>query len=83
MICNNKLFPSLNVIKGKILPYDSKGIIRRYNYRSYPNLSPGIVVIIRITWSCHYYKTILSLPWDSKTKESDNQPIYGRVISYK
>ena len=32
MQCNNKLFPSLNVINGKSSPYGSKGIIRHYNY---------------------------------------------------
>ena len=42
-------FPSLNVIKGEILPYGSKGIIRRYNYWSDPKLSPGIVVMKRTT----------------------------------
>ena len=32
MICNNKLFPSLNVINVKTLPYASKGILRHYHY---------------------------------------------------
>ena len=42
---NNKLFPLLNVINGKILPYASKGILRHYHYQSDPKLGPGIVAI--------------------------------------
>ena len=30
---------------------------------------------------CHSCTTILSLPWDLKTKESINQPRYGRVYN--
>ena len=45
MIWNNKTFPSLNVIKVKILPYGIKGVLRHYYYRSYPKLGPGIVEI--------------------------------------
>ena len=29
----------------KIFPYGSKGILRHYNYRSYPKLGPGIFSI--------------------------------------
>ena len=50
---NNKLFPSLNFINGKKLPYSSKGILRHYHYRSDPKLSTGIVAIRRIPCSCH------------------------------
>ena len=64
MRSNNKRFPWLNVIKGKISPYGSKGVLRHYNYHSYPKWVPGIVEIIRITCSCHDWKTILSLYWD-------------------
>ena len=32
VICNNKRFPSVNVINGKRSPYGSKGIIIHYNY---------------------------------------------------
>ena len=42
IIWNNKLFPSLNVINGKKSPYESKGIIRHYHYRSDPKLGPGV-----------------------------------------
>ena len=42
---NNKHFPSLNVIKGKISSYGRKGILRHYHYRSDPKLSLGIVAI--------------------------------------
>ena len=80
MIWNNKLFPSLNVINGKTLPYKSKGILRHYNYQSDPKLGPGIVAIRIIPCSCHDCTYILSLFWDSKTKEAVNQHIYGRVI---
>ena len=45
MRCNNKRFPSLNVINGKKLPYGSKGNLRQYHYRSDPKLGPGIVEI--------------------------------------
>ena len=48
MIWNNKLFPSLNVINGKTLPYSSMGILRHYHYRSDPEFGPGIVAIRRI-----------------------------------
>ena len=40
---NNKPFPSLNDIKGKISPYDSKGILRNYHYCSDPKLGSAIV----------------------------------------
>ena len=74
---NNKLFPSLNVIKGKISPYCIEGIIIHNHYRSDPKLGPGIVAIRIIPCSCHYCTTILSLSWDSKIKEAFNQPRYG------
>ena len=63
MIWNNKLYPSLNVINGKILPYASNGILRHYHYRSDPTLDPGIVAIIRITYIFHACTNILSLTW--------------------
>ena len=53
MICNNKLFPSLNVINGKIFPYASKGILRHYHNRSDPKLGLGIVAIRIIPCSFH------------------------------
>ena len=68
MIWNNKIFISLNVIKGKILPYGSKGILRLYHYRSYPKFGPGIVAITKIPCSFHACITILSLSWGSKIK---------------
>ena len=80
---NNKLFPSLNSIHGKKSPYGSKGILRYYHYQSYPKLSPVIVAIRRITCSCHYCTTVLSLYWYLKTKEAFNQPIYGRFYNCK
>ena len=83
MICNNKLFPSLNVINGKIFPYASKGILRHYHYRYDPKLSPGIVAIIIITCSCHAFTYILSIFWGYKTKEEVNQPRYGKVYNCK
>ena len=58
---NNKLFPSLNDIKGGISQYGIKGIIRQYHYRSDPKLGPGIVEIIMIPLSCHSCTTILTL----------------------
>ena len=54
----NKIFPSLNVIKGEILPYGSKEIPRHYHYRSDPELVPGVVAIRRIPCSCHACTTI-------------------------
>ena len=50
---NKTLFPSLNVIKGKISPYVSKVILGRYYYIPDPKLSYGIVEIIIIPFSCH------------------------------
>ena len=80
---NNKLFPSLNVINVETSPYGSKGILRHNHYWSDPKLGPGIVAIIIIPCSCHACTTILSLSWDSKTKEEVNQPRYGRVYNCK
>ena len=60
---NNKLFPSLNVINCKTWPYASKGIQLHYHCRSGSKLGPGIVVIRRITCSCHACIDILSLSW--------------------
>ena len=74
-------FPSLNVINGEILPYGSKGILSNYHYRSDTKLGPGIVEMIRISCSFHACTTILDLYWDIKTKESVNQPRYGRVYN--
>ena len=81
--CNNKLFPSLNVINGKTSPYGNKVILRHYQYRSDPKLIPGIVSIRIIPCSFHDFKTILSLSWDSKIKEGVNQPRYGRLYNCK
>ena len=81
MMWNNKLFPSLNVINGKTLPYVSKGILRHYHYRSDPKLGPGIVSIRRIPCNFHDCATILFHSWDSKIKEVFNRPIYGRVYN--
>ena len=83
MRCNNNCFPSFHVIKGKILPYGSKEILRNYHYRSDPKLGPGIVAIRRITCSCHAYTSKIYLSWDSKTKDAVNQPRYGRVYNCK
>ena len=65
------------------MPYASKGILRHNNYRSDPNLGPGIVTIRKIPCSCHACTTILSLSWDYKIKESVNQPRNGRVYDCK
>ena len=81
MRCNNKLFPSLNVINGKTLPYASKGILRHYYYRSDPKLGLGVVSIIRIPCSCHACTDILSLSCNSEIKEAVNQTRYGRVYN--
>ena len=62
------MFPSLNHINGKPYPYGRKGVIRHYNYRSYPILGPEFVETKRITCSCHDCTTILSLTWDSTIK---------------
>ena len=78
---NNKLFPSLNVIIGKKYPYASKGIIRHCHNWSDSKFYPGIVAIGIISCSCHDFTAILSLSWDYKIKEVDNQPIYGRVYN--
>ena len=83
MRCNNKLFPSLNVINGKTSPNESKGILRYSHYRSYPKLCPGLAAIRKIPCSCHTCKTILSLFWDSKIKEAVDQPRYGIVNNCK
>ena len=80
---NNKLFPSLNFIKGKISPYGIKGILRHYQYCSDPKLGPGIVIIRRITCSFHSCTYIWSFYWYSKIKEAVNQPKYCRVHNYK
>ena len=80
---NNKLFPSLNVINGKTLPYESKVILIHYHYRSDPKLGPCIFPIRKILCSCYYCKAILSVSWDPKIKESVNQPRYGRVHNCK
>ena len=83
IICNKKLFPSLNVINGKSWPYESKGIIRHNHYWSDRKLGPGIVAIRRIPCSCHACTAILSISWDHKIKEAVNQPRYGRVYNFK
>ena len=81
IIWNNKLFPALNVINGKTLPYASKGILRHYHYQSDPKLCPGIVAIRRIPCSFHACTSILSLSWYPKIKEALNQPRYGRTYN--
>ena len=78
---NNKLFPSLNIINIKSSPYGSNGILRHYHYGSDPKLGLGIVSIRGIPCSFHAFKTISSLSWDSKIKESCNQPRYGLLYS--
>ena len=60
MICNKKN-TSLNVNNGKTSPYGSKGILRHNNYRSDPNLVPGIVVIRIVPCNFHSCTTLLSL----------------------
>ena len=61
---NNKPFLSLNIINGKSSPYGNKDNLRHYHYRSDQKLGPGIVVMRRIPFSCHYCTTILFLYWD-------------------
>ena len=78
---NNKMFPSLNAINGKPDPYESKGVIRHYHYRSYPILGPEIVETRIITCSVHACTTILYLSWYSTIKEAFNQLRYGRVYN--
>ena len=78
---NNKTFPSLNVIKGEILPYISKVILKYYHYRSDPKLGPAIVSTRIILCIFHACTAILSLSWDSKIKEAVNHPIYGRFYN--
>ena len=67
---NNKTFPPLNVIRGEISPYGSKGIIRHYHYRSDPKIGPGIVTIRRITFIYHVCTTILHFYWDPKNNKA-------------
>ena len=59
MLWNNKRFPSLNVINGKKPPYESKGILRHYNYWSDPKLGPAIVEITRTPCNFYDFTTIL------------------------
>ena len=80
---NNKLVLSLNVINGKTLQYESKGIIRHYHHQSDPKLGSGIVAIIIFICICHACTDILSLSWYPKTKEAVNQSRYGRVYNCK
>ena len=80
---NNKIPPSLNVINGKTYPYGSRGILRHYHYFSDTKLGTGIVAIRIISCNWNSCTTILSLSWDSETKEAVNQPIYGRVYNCK
>ena len=80
---NKKPFLSLNVIKGEILSYGSKEILRYYHYQSDPKLGSGIVAIGRISCNCHVCTTILSLSLYSKIKEAVNMPRYGRVYNCK
>ena len=80
IICNNKLFPSLNIVNVKSSPYLSKGIIIHYHYLSDPKLCLGIVAIKIIPCSCHACKIILS---DSKIIEAFNQHRCGRVYNFK
>ena len=68
MICNNKPFPLLNVIMGKIFPYGRKGILRHNHYRSDTKLGSVIVAIIIIPCSWNARTTISSLSWDSIIK---------------
>ena len=45
-----------------------------YHYRSDTKLDMGIFAIRIIPCSCQACTKILSLSWDSKTKEAFNQP---------
>ena len=74
-----KLFPWMNVIKGKILPFGIKEILRHYYYRSDPKLGPGIVSIRIIRGIFDSWTPISSLYWYSKIKEAVNQPRYVQV----
>ena len=60
--CNNKLFPSLNIINKKPSPYGNMGIQRYNDYRSDTKLDPGIDAIRRIPCSFHAFTEKLSLP---------------------
>ena len=80
---NNKRFPALNGIKGKISQNGRKGILRHYHYRSDPKLGPGIVSVGIIPFNWHACTTIIFLSWDSKIKEAVNHPRYGRVHKCK
>ena len=71
-----KLFPSLNDINGKTSTYGSKGIIRKYCYRSDPKLGPGIVAIIIIICSFQSCIEISSISWYYTIKETFSDPIY-------
>ena len=73
----------MNLNKGKISPYGSKGILIHYHFRSDPKLGSGIVVIGRITCSFHACTTILSLSWDPKIKEAFHSNRCCRVYNCK
>ena len=73
----------MNVIRGEISPYGSKGIQRHEHYHSDPKLGPGIVAIRIIHCNFHACTDILYLSWNYKTKEAVNQPRYGRVYNSK
>ena len=83
MRCNNELFPSLNVMNVRTLPFASKVIQRNYHHRSDPKLGMGIVAIIIIPCSCHACTNILYISWDFKTKEAVNQPRHGIFYNFK
>ena len=78
-----QIFSIIKCHECKKSPYEIKGILRHYNYRSDPKLVPGIVAIIRIQCSCHACTTILYISWDSKIKKSVNHPRYGRLYTCK
>ena len=73
----------MNALNGKTAPYKSKGVLRRYNYRSDPKLAQKFVDIRMITCSCHTCTTTLCLSWDYKIKYARNQPRYERVYDCK
>ena len=73
----------LNLINVKTAPYRSKGVLRNYHSRSDPKLVQVVISVVIIPFSFQACTTQLSLSWDSKIKDTCNQPIYVIVYGCK
>ena len=78
MYCNTNQFPTLPFCGSHPKPRGSRGLVKNYHIRFYPNLGNGICALCCIPCACVACTSMIDQPWISgvqSTKQALYQPV--------